>query len=178
MKRILLLLCLAALLLTGCGSRETEFTVEKGGVTYTVNTEAGTISGGGYNCRYTIADDKESVTVRFPDGKTWTKYKNEGSSSMNGFGTNNFALIKAAGDMTDILLDLTDSGPNWRSLVISVLSFGLGLGMILKPYAFWKIKWGWRFQDAAPSGMALRSIQFTGAILMLVCVLLFFVSLF
>ena len=59
MKRILLLLCLAALVLTGCGSRETEFSVEKRGVTYTVNTEAGTISGGGYNCRYSLPEDKD-----------------------------------------------------------------------------------------------------------------------
>lgn len=178
MKRILLLLCLAALLLTGCGSRETEFTVEHRGVTYAVNTEAGTISGGGYNCRYAISDDKESVTIRFPNGTTWTQHKKEGSSSISGSGTNDLALMKAAGDMAYIVLDLTDSGPNWRSLAISVLVFGVGLGMILSPHAFWKIKWGWRFRDAEPSGMALRSIQFTGFVLMLVCVILFFISLF
>lgn len=178
MKRILLLLCLAALVLTGCGSRETEFSVEKRGVTYTVNTEAGTISGGGYNCRYSLSEDKESATIRFPSGFTWTERKNGGSSSISGSGTNDFALMKAAGDMAGIVLDLTDSGPSWRGLLVSVLAFGVGLGMILRPYAFWKRKWGWQLKYGEPTDVALWSIRITGAILMLVSVILIFISLF
>ena len=142
-----------------------------------MNTEAGTISGGGYNCRYSLSEDKESATIRFPSGFTWKERKNGGSSSISGSGTNDFSLMKTAGDMAGIVLDLTDSGPSWRGLLVSVLAFGMGLGMILRPYAFWKLKWGWRFRDAEPSAWALRSYRLSGSVLLLVSVILFFISL-
>ena len=177
MKRILLLLCLAALLLTGCGSQETEFTVEKSGVTYTVNTENGTISGGGYNCRYTLSEDKESVTIRFPNGITQTKYKDQGSLLVNGSSTNDFALMNAADDMADIVLDLTDRSPNWKGLLIAPFCFGLGLLMVKKPHAFFRFKWRWHFQDPEPSNLGLWSQQLSGVILIVLSVILFFISL-
>lgn len=177
MKRILLLLCLAALLLTGCGSRETEFSVEKRGVTYTVNTENGTISGGGYNCRYTLSEDKESVTIRFPNGNTQTKYKDQGSLLVGGSSTNDFALMKAAEDMADILVD-TDDGPYWRGILIAILGIGMGLGMILKPDAFWKFKFRWQLAYGEPSDAALWSIRISGIVLLLVSVILLFIYLF
>ena len=85
--------------------------------------------------------------------------------------------MKTAGDMAGIVLDLTDSGPYWSGLLVSVLAFGVGLGMILSPYAFWKLKWGWQLKYGEPTDVALWSIRITGAILMLVSVILFFISL-
>ena len=88
------------------------------------------------------------------------------------------ALRKTSKEIADIILDTKDSGPYLRGMLIALLGFGLGLGMILKPYAFWKFKWSWRLKYGEPSNVALWSIRITGVILLLVSVILFFISLF
>lgn len=176
MKRFLILFCLLALLLAGCAQQSEVFTTEVDGTVYTVDTQAGTITGGGYTCRYTVADDKKSVVIRFPDGATWSESKTE-SGTISSSGSVGIDRMGIAGDLADILWNLPGSGPNWSGMLASALVFCLGLGMVSKPRAFWWLSMGWLFRDAEPSDRALHSYQIAGSVFMVLSVIPFFISL-
>jgi hypothetical protein len=176
MKRFVFLICLLSLLLTGCTGRETVYTTEVNGVTYTVDTETGTITGGGITCRYTVSNDEKSVSIRFPDGTTWQETKrNNGTTT--GSGSVSATYLSASSVMADLAWDTLSSEPNYYLAFAAVATFGIGIWTVRDPHGWWRISRGWMCKNVEPSDHLLVYYQIVGVVLVLASVVMFITSL-
>lgn len=176
MKRFVFLICLLSLLLTGCTGRETVYTTEVNGVTYTVDTETGTITGGGITCRYTVSNDEKSVSIRFPDGTTWQETKrNNGTTT--GSGSVSATYLSASSVMADLAWDTLSSEPNYYLAFAAVATFGIGIWTVRDPHGWWLISRGWMCKNVEPSDHLLVYYQIVGVVLVLASVVMFITSL-
>ena len=164
MKRSLLLLCLLTLLLVGC-TRETVLTQQVNGVTYTLDTQAGTITGGGYTCRYTLSGDETAVSIQFPDGAYWTESKGGNSPGIQGSGTVGADRMGVAGNMAKAVWGLETKSPNYTGMLISAVIFMVGLFAITNPRRLWDLTRGWQLRYGEPSDAVLRLEQIAGAVM-------------
>jgi hypothetical protein len=176
MKRFVFLICLLSLLLTGCTGRETVYTTEVNGVTYTVDTETGTITGAGITCRYTVSNDEKSVSIRFPDGTTWQETKrNNGTTT--GSGSVSATYLSASSVMADLAWDTLSSEPNYYLAFAAVATFGIGIWTVRDPHGWWRFSRGWMVKNVEPSDHLLVYYQIVGVVLVLASVVMFITSL-
>ena len=176
MRRIILLLCLFALLLSGCSTQSETYVTEVNGVSYTVDTVASTITGGGITCRYTVSDDEKSVSIRFPDGTTWQETKrNNGTTT--GSGSVSATYLSASSVMADLAWDTLSSEPNYYLAFAAVATFGIGIWTVRDPYGWWRFSRGWMVKNVEPSDALLACYRITGAVIILASVIMFIISL-
>lgn len=176
MRRIILLLCLFALLLAGCSTQSETYVTEVNGVSYTVDTVAGTITGGDITCRYTVSDDKNSITLRFPDGTSMNERRNgDGTISSTGNVTGQYFSVSSV--FSDIAWDTIQPRINGAMLLAAVASLGIGVYTVRNPYGWWRFSRGWMVKNVEPSDALLACYRITGAVIILASVIMFIISL-
>lgn len=176
MKRVVFLLCLLALLLAGCTAQETVYTTEVNGVTYTVDTEAGTITGDGITCRYTVSDDKNSISIRFPDGTSMSE-RRVGNGTISGNGNVSMQYVSVSSAFSRIAWDTIRTGINTGMAIAAAIVLAFGIWMLSTPGSFWHISHGWWYKDVEPSDRLLASYQTAGAVTIFASVIMFIISL-
>jgi len=175
-RRIVFLICLLAFLLAGCTDQDKVYTTEVTGVSYIVDTEAGTISGGGITCHYTVSNDKKSVSIRFPDGTTWQETKRDNGTT-TGAGSVSATYLSASSVMAGLAWDTLSSEPNYYLVFAAVATFGIGIWTVRNPYGWWRFSRGWMVKNVEPSDHLLVYYQIVGIVLILASVVMFITSL-
>lgn len=174
MRRVLILFCLLALVLTGCAGK----TQEIDGITYTVDRDAGTVTGGGYTCQYTISDSNSSVTVQFPDGESLTCIR-LGGSFVPYQGSVDQDRREVASAMASAVWDLVADppSPSYALMALFALIFFVSTGCLRRPYECWHMLYGYRLSYGEPNEMELTRFKGANAVCAILSALGFLFSL-
>lgn len=184
-RMICLIAALALLLLCGCagGGAGNIRTKRVDGVTYTIDTEAQTISDGRFTYRYTIQGNR--ITITYPNGATWWMSYSGNSGAVNVFyggHSDNYdesvsAYGYAEGDtLKNLVFSPPKSAEERESPIIAILMIIIGLFNLASPRTAWYLSCGWRFKDAEPSEAALVLGRLGGGVLMLVGAIILFAA--
>lgn len=170
---VFLMAVLTAFLLTACvPESEPTYEVERGGMSFTVDTVNQTITADGYTYGYQINGGKTTIT--YPNGATyfWTWSGNVGSGGWsNDYDPNTYVDA-------DILLDVLDQGTPSKDSggnpLLGLLLIGLGIWHAASPYTAWYLSHGWRYKNAEPSDMALGMTRLGGFVVIVVGIIAMF----
>lgn len=180
-KRTLCLVgALALLLLCACeresvGNIRTE-TVD--GVTYTIDTEEGTISDGRFTYLYTIQGN--SITITYPNGaEWWMDYRN--NIGAGGWSDNYYDSVSEAGypdgyTLERLVFSPQRSSEQGGSPLLGFLMIILGIFNLASPRTAWYLSYGWHYKDAEPSDVSLALARVGGGVLVLVGVIMLFAA--
>lgn len=178
--RFLLLLALLLTVLTACGKEEEAavFHIECDGKVYTVNHTEQTITVDGSVCSFSVTEDGGQVEleVRYPDGSTyqWSR----GDRGGYGDWSKDYDPDKyiSGEEVWDILQleqrlerDRSDSHP-----VLGGFLLLLGIVHLAFPRKMWELQYGWRYENAEPTDVALQVEAISGLVIALIGAALLF----
>lgn len=163
MKRVIILVLLAALLLCGCGSKG-----------LTLDTDAQTISDGKYTYQYedelvsNALGDIRTITITYPNGGKYI-WRNSHTDSMDrthyDYTDDYDEVTYAEGErlVTFLMNPESEAEKNEVSVALIVAGAGfvvLGVLNVMFPRAFFQITEGWRYENLEPSenGLLVRGI--------------------
>lgn len=135
----------------------------------TVDPQNGTITDGKDIYHYTISGEN-NITITYPNGATyWSGGDAAGWS--NDYDSHNyirgFTLENA---LEQQLKSSTPSIGIWAPLLL----LGIGLLSVLYPELIWQLSHGWAYKNAEPSNFALIGARVSGALMILLGVILLF----
>ena len=172
--RFLLLLALLLTVLTACGKEEEAavFHMECDGKVYTVNHTEQTITVDGSVCSFSVTEDGGQVEleVLYPDGSTyqWSR----GDRGGYGDWSEDYDPDKyiSGEEVWDILQleqrlerDRSDSHP-----VLGGVLLLLGIVHLAFPRKMWELQYGWRYENAEPTDVALQVEAISGLVIALI----------
>lgn len=165
MKKVwLILLVLAALLLSACSGQTT---LEVDGVSYTVDWKEKSLSDGEntYTFQQTTADGKKVITVIYPNGAQVSRtYFNEYSwtDSSKNADIRGYASFDAL--VTGINSIAGDRKVNVPMILGGLLLVGIGVAGVAIPESIWRISEGWKYESAEPSEFLMKIYATVGMI--------------
>ena len=162
MKKIVILLLLAALLLTACQSQPRTITIDR---------DAGTLSDGTYTYEYTEEkyDNYHSITIYYPDGCRY--YWTDMGTEVIEQGEYDGYTYASAQQLLDTIQGTVIIGQPEQSanvsdrvylILLAVVLVGLGLWETARPEQSWYLAHGWKYKDAEPSDVAIGLIRGMG----------------
>ena len=198
MKRAVILLLLAAILLTGCAATEAQpqepYSQYVGSIRFDVDPAARTITARGYVFTYSYIDngDTRGVSVTYPNGAVVTKTTTYDSNGI-GMGTTSWDnadpefLSSVESTYVDCyaLLMVVPEQPakevkgEFAPLILVGIGFAaIGVWMYARPDVHWYWSHGWMYKDAEPSDAALGAIGAMGIISIILGVIMFLIGIF
>lgn len=162
--RILAVLLLTALLLTGCGQSKPYEVASLWGVV-TIDPEAGTLSCGGDVYAYEISGAKTSTstTIRYPNGATY--YRSDHGMTANSGSSENYDESRyIPGDVLISLLEREYPQEKKGTPFLGLVCIAMGIWGVAKPESLWYLGHGWRYRNAEPSDAALFVERLGGAL--------------
>ena len=166
--RILALVLLAALLLTACAPKVIEVDLDNKTITH------GDLV---YTYKQQTKSNIRTITITYPNGGhyTWTDSQGE-TSYQNGKG--DLSYDPANSDDGDVLIEHilnaergiqpeNEHRIDWLLVVMGIFTAAMGAWIMLKPYLFFKIRYGWRYENGEPSDMGLGAVSAGGFITLL-----------
>ncbi len=186
MKRVLvLLMVLCCVLLTACGNKAPT-TVEGyyNGRDYVVDTENCTVTMDGDTYTYTLRvtpGQSAQLKLTYPDG-TWSSYSGHmtqygisgtGSDS-SGFVRGRYLSCDALWYALDVDEQIEGNAGGAGYMLLGVVLVLLGVFQFVSPETMWKFNWGWRFKNAEPSDFALKMGMLSGALTIVLGIIVFF----
>lgn len=167
MKRVFIILLLAAALLCGCtqAAPKEPYTVTSNSMEFTVDPVARTISDGKDTYSYYI--DNSDITVYYPNGAEYASRSN----GMIKLGSGNYDPVRYVDG--DILIDalsaqiIAPAKPRERdipSIILGLVFVAFGIFSATAPETDWYLSRGWMFKDASPSDAVLKIIGISGII--------------
>lgn len=175
--RLVLLLLLFALVLTGCSSSLQEpYEYSRDGWTVIVDPENATIFDGQNIYLYTIEDqgNRTSYDITFPDGSHYQWTATEGGG-MGGWSED---FDESQYPFASFLVDaLANSQPQAYSghPVMALILLIAGFVQMKYPELLFYVNRGWMFREAEPSDVYLSMTRIGGGIVIIVGIILFFV---
>ncbi|MBQ8683926.1 MAG: hypothetical protein IJ518_05365 [Clostridia bacterium] len=173
---LLLILCLLA----GCaagGNAPATYSLEYEGVTYRVDTQAGTLSDGTHTYTYTFSGNSRSYSVEilYPDGSSYW-FRMDAGVGQGGWSDDYDDSRYTDGDtLCEVLRQKAPAPPrDAPPIAVILVMVPIGLFSLLAPQAAWQLEYGWRFKDAEPSDAALVLQRIGGAVVLIVAFILFF----
>lgn len=175
-RRIIILLLLLAMVLSACGKPEV-FTVEKQGMTFTLDTENCTITQNGNVYRYKIDQGNANIkyTVTYPDGATYYMNWSGGIGTGGGNALYNDKPRLDGNILIAILREEMASRNPPDYILVSLLCIGLGIFNAAAPQAACYLSRGWLYKNAEPSEAYLVLTQVSGIALIIGGVILLFI---
>lgn len=186
MKRFAFCLMLLALLLSACSAEKSApvLTVKYGDMTFTVDTEQGTITHGNdvYKIRYSQSGAFLTTDIIYPNGAQfyWTDTGSTGHSSnydperyVNGERLQH--MLENAGITAESATGTSSSRQKKGSPLLGAVCIILGAVMFFFPDLFWQLKYGWAYKNAEPSQLALGAGMVSGVVIAVLGVVLFFI---
>ena len=184
LKRALILclfLVLAAGLAACASSPASSYTVTRDGVSYTVDTQASTISDSANSYQYTLSAGPSGYEIQivYPDGSQywWNVRETGGFGSGYGGWSDDYDPDRYVDG--SILCDILEGGnPTSASRKsfnpIALLILAVGLFNLLYPYGSWYLSHGWKYKNAEPSDAALALNRLGGAVALVIAILMIF----
>ena len=180
MKRAVILLLLAALLLVGCAGQPNSKPYREmvDDIEFYVDPEYSRIVANGQLYTYTV--EEGNVSVKYPNGAVCTE--NNGGI---GWSNANQEMIIGNGAPyidCDTLLSVVprseykEKSANVGVIIMGLALCGLGIWEIGCPHSAWYVSRGWWYKDAEPSDMALGWIGATGIIGVVVGIILIIIG--
>ena len=181
LKKCVLLLLLAVLLLTGCSKK------------ITVDADNGTISDGEYTYTYTETTKTNeigtfrTITITYPNGAQYywrDNQYNSGPSSLTWDHTDNYDPVEYIDGnlLMEALTDPQEQEDEFQFqpglFFVGLLFLGVGIWHMCTPYTIWWMEHGWVYKNAEPSDRAIGVIMAGGIILSVFGVILVIVSFF
>lgn len=185
MKRAVVLLLLAVLLLSGCAKAEQPRYIEDAELGLTVDTQQQTITDGTYTYHYTVSDTQ--ITVTYPNGATYYRNFHEYSEGAS-YVTENWSedyddvTYRDAWDLLSVIPEEelgTQSGTQMdvTAILAGVGMIAVGILCVGSPYTVWYGEHGWKYKDAEPSELALSMATIGGVILLIAGIAAFIMGL-
>ena len=174
---LLLILCLLA----GCaagGNAPATYSVEYEGVTYRVDTQAGTLSDGTHTYTYTFSGNSRSYSVEilYPDGSSYW-FRMDAGVGQGGWSDDYDDSRYTDGDTLCEVLRQKAPAPKQDvtlNVLAALLLAAVGLLNLLAPHTAWYVEYGWRFKDSEPSDAALSFHRGAGIAALAVALILLF----
>ena len=170
-KKFLIFLVLAAILLTGCQSEPVNITIDR---------ENHTLSDGTYTYHYVEQETSliHTITITYPDGGRYEWMQSDTESYSNG--TYDSALYADGDRMVDVILGTVIIGePEPEKEPVSVELILLTVGLLVMGIVeigctdqVWYGLHGWKYKDAEPSDMAIAVIRASGIFEIVIAVIL------
>ena len=180
MKKVVIFLLLAALLLTGCAGKK-----------YTVNAEDGTISDGKYTYQYKDESTAQSRTIRivYPNGGIyrWEQDIGEHQSYSGGRGNELYDPVEYARgeDLVDAILEPKQPpedpyafSVNWPFVLMGIAMIGLGIWQAASPHLQWHWRFGRWYKNSEPSDEGIGWIMASGYIDMIIGIIMILLGIF
>lgn len=185
MKRAVILILLATLILTGCAAEnqvpQEPYTQYVGNTQFLVDPAAMTITAQGHEFTYEYVENGVSIT--YPNGAVCTE-------SDVGIGWSNadadFTINNGA-DYIDCYMLLIavpeqaqneEKQPAWPLIIAGIAFISLGAWMCARPHTHWRWNRGWKYKNAEPSDMALGVIGAVGIIEIIVGIAMILTGIF
>ena len=177
---LFLLLASSILFLCACsfsGGTEAVYTLEKGGKSFTVDTENTTISDGTNVYHYTFSGDSShyQINIVYPDGSSYWWQMNNGS----GYGGWSDQYHENRFVSGEVLCEVVEAGmpkpASSKNFFLIILLLGLGIFNIVSPRTAWYLEYGWRYTDVQPSELALWLNRGAGLLLLFLCFIMIIV---
>ena len=180
MKKLIALLLLVALLLTGCAGATGPVTYEYQGRDLTVDLDHGRIIDGQDLYRFERRDtgDGEEFTVKYPNGASvYRLYRDNGHIS-GGVVGNSTASTDGYIDIDDLCAIIGDTGSDFGAggiafenillILMGVAAVVFGIFCMGNAEGVWQMSEGWKFRNAEPSDLALSMTTIGGVISLIV----------
>lgn len=189
MKRVIVLILLAALLLCGCAAESQQqpqepFTSIVNNVSYYVNPKTKTITAQGHEYHYTYIDndDRRGVSITYPNGTVVT----DSYSKSSGMGGVSFSSMDVGGyadcyDLLSVVPELEqeeDHTVMWQAILLGVGLIGLGGWEAACPDTHWNWTYGWRYKGAEPTDEALGRIAAAGIFCIIIGIIMIMIGIF
>lgn len=183
MKRLRIVLICTLLLISLCAcSHEEEpgdssYTIEKYGVTYTIDPEACTIFDGTYTYQYSLSVDSGGyrIDITYPDGSSywWQADANVGAGGWS----DDYDSTRYIDGMTlcHVLEEDVPREKRSTNVPLAMLMLLIGLFHAITPHTAWLLAYGWRFKHAEPSDLALGLNRIGGILAILIAIIMLFV---
>ncbi len=176
MKRLIpILLCL--LLLCGCSERGSVREVTAWGVTFTVDTEAHTVSDGRYQYSYKSAD--REVTITYPNGATyWASFGTVGASG--GSKEYDDSILNTDYEVGEHLVEVVKCAEGMnrphsgKNVFIGIVLIVFGALYACFPGFLWKIRYGIWMRNVEATQFALIFARVCGVIIMIAGIVMLF----
>lgn len=187
MRKLLALLLLTALLLTGCANTAAPGEYEAGGVSLTVNHEFSRVTDGQHVYNFTREDigDGEKIVITYPNGVQYYRTNDRAMVAEGLIGGLEDTDISGYID-PDILFDAicdqrSGGGFSMEKLPVFLLGAAFlifGIFSIGNAEGAWRANIGWQFKDAEPSDLALSMTTVGGVVLLLVGIVMIVAAFF
>ena len=199
MKRAVIIILLAALLLTGCAAEapvpQELYTQYVGNTPFLVDPVAKTITANGHVFTYRYIDEgnTKGVSVTYPNGAVVTEsyeYSSDGIGALGSTGWSNADaefIINNGADYIDCYMLLSvvpeqvqkeEKLTMWPLIFFGIAFAAAGVWMYACPHVLWHWKYGWWYKNAEPSDTGLGAIMASGIITIIVGIVLILIGIF
>lgn len=167
MKRLAICLILLALLLSACSGRESIYTIEHSGMSFTVDMDQWTITQGEdeYHLAYDQTGSASTVTITYPNGATYYETKQD-SITHSGHSTEYDPQRYVSGEILMGVLNQPRMAEEKKSgnPLLGAFCILLGAFNLFLPELAWRVQYGWAIKNAAPTNFAVLLSRITGAL--------------
>lgn len=170
--KFLIVCCSMLFLLVGCKAATESRTID--GVEYLFDYQNHTIQNVETKDLIQFEVGDSQYTVIYPDGSSYSAEDLGGVFASGGSADYQETKYGKGDLLIEPLMEHQSQAPAVEIIWFSVIAGLIGLFNLLVPYPAWYLSYGWRYQDAKPSGMALGVVRIGGAALLLVAILVWF----
>ena len=177
------LLVLAVLLALGGCAEEGPVTVEKNGMTFTVDTENRTVSYGGdtYTYSQTARGSSLDITIYYPNGATYSDTTSTQGAVTSGYSSwsDDYDPGRYLPGSTLVSVVTTASktsatySVDWGRLLLGVICVAGGILDVVFPCFWWQLRYGLFVQDAEPTEFAISMSRIGGVICAVIGIFVF-----
>lgn len=166
---VFLLAFMLILLLCACESAGDSniYTVEKDGITFTVDTDLGTISDGTNTYKFSVyaeAGGGQRTRFTYPNGATWWWYRDSNTNG-GGYSDNYDETTYVPGN---VLMSVIETKSNEKSshanVILGVILLLVGVFNAAAPRTAWYLTKGWKYKNLEPSDAAIEFNRVVGVI--------------
>lgn len=172
---VILVALLLVLSLWGCAQQEKIYTIDRNGLSFSVDTEHQTISDGTNIYHYVLSDGASSstVTITYPDGSTfWDTVTSRGSGSSGWSDDYKDDAYVSGWTLADVVRQTMPEPANTGMIIGGLILIALGVCSLAFPRGLWFLGYGWHFKSAEPSDAALGITRVSGIVTIILGVVL------
>jgi len=173
-KLLICLVLLFGLILSSCSVKNDKYEVAIQDKTFLIDTVNKTILHEGQIYKYDI--NGPTITITYPDNSKywWTQQANGGYGGMSdNYDESKYVpgniLIEA------LTYEIPTTNKSGKNYFLGFILLALGIWSTVSPYSVWYLRYGWIYENAEPSDVAIELIRIGGLFIILVGVIFIFV---
>lgn len=187
MKKFGVFLLAFMLILLLCACESNIYTVKMDGITFTVDTDLGTISDGTNTYKFSVyaeAGGGQRTRFTYPNGATWWWYRDSNTNG-GGYSDNYDETTYVPGN---VLMSVIETKSNEKSsqsgsqvrmsyvnVLVGMILFLIGVFNAAAPRTAWYLTKGWKYKNLEPSDAAIELNRVIGVIAAIIGIVVCFV---